>query len=98
MSTWSNSSGDRLMFVRFDDRYMLPMRSPSTIDTPSPARLPCADTCAPVWSPSTPPTSWMLARIAGTSDAIWTHDPLDGISLKVSAVNDRVDAADCTSM
>src|SRR5439155_300942 len=40
-STCSNRSGDRLMLVRFELRYMLPIRRPSTIDTPSPFRLPC---------------------------------------------------------
>ena len=47
-STWSKSSGERLMFVRFELKYMLPMRRPSNSDTPSPVTLPCAWTVAPV--------------------------------------------------
>src|SRR5687768_17022542 len=85
------------MLVRLELWYMLPIRRPSMRETPSWARLPCADTWAPVASPPLPPTSWNDARMAGTSEAIWIHDPLDGISLKVSAVTERVCAADCTS-
>ena len=36
------------MFVRLELMYMLPIRMPSTSDTPSPALLPCAETWAPV--------------------------------------------------
>jgi hypothetical protein len=97
MSTWSNRSGDRLMFVRFELMYMLPMRRPSIIETPSAGRLPFAETCAPVWSPSTPPTSTLLALTAGTSAAIWIHDPPEGSSLNAWSVTCRVVAADCRS-
>ena len=48
MFTSSYRSGERLMFVRFELRYMLPMRMPSIIDTPSPGSPPCTDTCVPV--------------------------------------------------
>ena len=36
--------------------------------------------------------------MAGTRDAICSHDPLDGSSLNAWAVTERVDAADCTSI
>ncbi len=35
--------------------------------------------------------------MAGTSAAIWIHEPPDGISLNTSAVTERVCAADWTS-
>ena len=79
-------SAERLMFVRFELRYMLPMRMPSIIDTPSPGIPPCTDTCVPVWSPWSPPTSRLPKNaelIAGISCAMFTHDPPDGSSLNV---------------
>ena len=35
--------------------------------------------------------------MAGTSAAIWIHEPPDGSSLNASSVTDRVCAADCMS-
>ena len=44
MSTSSKSSGEKLMFETFELIYMFPTRNPSSSDTPSPGRPPCAET------------------------------------------------------
>ena len=49
---------------------MLPMRRPSTIDTPSPARLPCADDLGAGLVAENAADVLFDARTAGTSAAI----------------------------
>ena len=86
------------MFVRFELMYMLPMRMPSIIDTPSPrAAAVRRHLGAGLIAEHAADVRVADARTAGTSAAIWIHEPPEGSSLNASAVTDRVCAADWMS-